>query len=119
MDHTPTFELGGYAEVRAADAFGVDGVPWNLYERVRPSFKIAPGERITAEVVVEGALVQGRDAVGEAIGLIEASEIGPLLGQSGCSYTEAARYTQAGDYLSVERLHVDFNLPSMDLSVGR
>lgn len=119
MDFTPTFELGGYAEVRTAYEFGVEGVPWNLYERVRPSFKIAPAERITAEAVVEGSLVQGRDAVGEAIQLIEGSELGPLLGQSGCSYTEAARYTKASDYLSVERLHVDFNLPSMDLSVGR
>lgn len=119
MDYTPTFELGGYAEVRTAYAVGVEGVPWNLYERVRPSFKIAPAERLTAEAVVEASVAQGRDGVGEAITLIEASELGPIMGQAGCSYSEAARYTAVSDYLSVERLHVDFNLPSMDLSLGR
>lgn len=119
MDFTPEFEIGGYAEVRFAYEAGVSGVPWNLYERVRPSFKIAPAPRITAEAVVEGALVQGRDTTKESIDLLDASELGPLLGASGCSFTESTGYTQASDYLSVERLHVDFNLPALDLSVGR
>lgn len=119
MDFSPEFEIGGYAEVRFAYQVGVDGVPWNLYERVRPSFKIAPAPRVTAEAVVEASLAQGRDTTKEAIDLLDASELGPLLGASGCTFTESTGYTQASDYLSVERVHVDFNLPAMDLSLGR
>lgn len=127
MDFTPDFELSGYAELRAAymfhapppESYGVDPVEWNLYERVRPGFKIEPSERVTAEAVVEASLAQGRDSVGEAIALLEGSELGDILAGSSCTYTEEARYAEASDYLSVERLHVDFNLPTMDISVGR
>lgn len=119
MDFTPDFELAGYAEVRASVVGGVEGVPWNLYERIRPSLEIRPAPRVSATAVVEASLYQGRDTTQEAIDLIESSTLGPFLGSAGCSYEESARYASVSDYLSVERLHVDFNLPSVDLTIGR
>lgn len=119
MDFTPDFELGGYAEVRASYQFGVEGVPWALTERVRPAFKVEPSQRVTAEAVVESALTEGRYLPQETVDLISASDLASYLEEGGCSYTVSPRYTTAADYLSVERLHVDFNLPSLDLVIGR
>lgn len=113
------FELGGYAELRGSWQLGVDGTPWEMVERVRPTFEIAPAERVTAEAVVEASFAQGRVATDEAATLLYASELGDLLESGGCSYTSAPRYDDVSDYLSVERLHVDFNTPVADVTVGR
>lgn len=112
-------ELEGYAEVRASGQLGVEGVPWNLVERVRPRVSVALAERVTFDAVIEGRLVQGRDATEEAANLVMDSDLGPLLEAAGCAYAPEPRYDQVSDYLSVERLHVDFNLPEADVSVGR
>lgn len=112
-------ELGGYAEIRFADQLGVEGTPWALSERLRPRLEIAPGERLTAEVVVEAALAQGRYLPDEAGELVMASDVGALLEDAGCGYEPAPRYASAADVFSVERLHVDWNLPGVDISVGR
>ncbi len=116
---TPAVEVEGYAEVRASYQVGVDGVPWNLVERARPSFKGAFGDRITVEAVVEAAFIQGRDTTDEAAKLILESELGPLLEEAGCGYTPAPRYEEVSDYLSVARLHLDLNLKAADISIGR
>lgn len=55
----------------------------------------------------------------EAASLVGASPVGELLEAAGCAYEPAAPYARASQYLSVERLHVDFNLPALDLTVGR
>lgn len=112
-------ELGGYAEVRFADQLGVDGVPWMLAERLRPRFEIAPSDRATAEVVVEASLAQGRDLSHELGTLVMESPVGEVLDDAGCGYERAPRYDEAADVFSVERLHVDWNLPGADVSVGR
>ncbi len=116
---TPDAELSGYAEVRAAFSAGAAGFPLELVERLRPRMEIAPTDRMTAEVVVEASLSQGRDAVDEAAQLLLDSEIRTALDEAGCVYTPADRYSAVSEYLSVERLHLDFNLPAVDLSVGR
>lgn len=116
---TGAFDLGGYAELRGSYQIGVDGTPWEMVERVRPRFEIAPADRVTAEVVVEGALAQGRVLADEAAGTILASPVGDLLEAADCAYTPDPRYDSVDDYLSVERLHVDFNTPVADVSVGR
>jgi hypothetical protein len=115
---TPDVEIEGYAEVRLTDQVGVEGVPWNLTERVRPRFQIPIGDRVTVETVVEGALTQGRDTTGEAAALLLDSELGTLL-EENCTYTPESRYDQVSDYLSVERLHVDLNLAEADITIGR
>jgi hypothetical protein len=111
--------IEGYAELRASAQIGVEGVPWNLTERVRPRLALPVGERVTVEAVVEASLTQGRDATQEAVDLIQASEVGALLEAAGCEYDPEPRYDEASDYLSVERLHVDVNLPAVDLTFGR
>ena len=116
---TPDVEIQGYAEVRAAGLIGVEGTPWTLVERVRPRFAIPIGDRVTVEAVVEGALAQGRDSTDEAVALILASDLGPLLESAGCTYTPEPHYDDVSDYLSVERLHIDLNLKSVDLTIGR
>jgi hypothetical protein len=116
---TSAVDLEGYAEVRASWQFGVDGTPWNLTERARPTFKLPVGDRITVETTVEAAFTEGRDTTDEAADLILDSDVGDLLTLAGCTYTPEARYASASDYLSVERLHVDLNLPDADLAIGR
>lgn len=111
--------LEGYAEVRASGQIGVEGVPWNLTERVRPRLSVPLAERMTFDMVVEGSLTQGRDATEEAANLVMDSELGPLLEAAGCAYSPEPRYDEVSDYLSVERLHVDLNLPEVDLTIGR
>lgn len=116
---TPDAELSGYAEVRGAWQVGVEGTPWNLTEKVRPRFEISPTERITVETVILASFTQGRVAGDEAAAVIAASDVGALLEQADCAYSPEPRYDAASDYLSVERLHVDFNLPFADITVGR
>lgn len=116
---TPTVEIEGYAEVRATGLIGVEGTPWTLVERARPRFALPIGARVTVEAVVEAAFAQGRDNTDEAAALILASELGPLLDAGGCSYDPEPRYDEVTDYLSVERLHIDVNLASVDLTIGR
>ncbi|MSP55495.1 MAG: hypothetical protein EXR69_07830 [Myxococcales bacterium] len=117
-------ELGGYAELRAAGMFGVTGNPFVFAERVRPRFSVGPADgplagRLKAEVVVEAALTQGRDTGKELRDTIFASDIGELLTLANCAYAPEPLYATVADALSVERLHVDFNLKSVDLKVGR
>jgi hypothetical protein len=116
---TPAVEIEGYAEVRASGLIGVEGTPWTLVERARPSFSIPIGDRVTVEAVVEAAFSQGRDNTDEAAALILASDLGPLLEAGGCSYDPEPRYDEVSDYLSVERLHIDLNLAAVDLTIGR
>ena len=116
---SPDVELAGYAEVRAAVAIGAEGFPLEVIERVRPRIEVAPTDRMTVTVVVEGAQAQGRDAVDEAAELLLDSEIRTALDEAGCSYTPTSKYTTASEYLSVERLSVDLNLPAVDLTIGR
>jgi hypothetical protein len=97
----------------------VDGTPWTVDERVRPTFRISPTERTKAEVVVEAALHQGRWSDDEVGAVLMDSELGPLLEEADCGYASPARYNEISDYLSVERLHLDFNLPALDLTLGR
>lgn len=117
-------EVGGYAEFRMSAQPGVTGNPFSFAERVRPRFAIAPADgplagRLKAEVVVEGALTQGRDTGKELSDTLFASDVGDLLTAAKCTYDPDPKYASISDVLSVERLHVDFNLKSVDLKIGR
>lgn len=116
--------LGGYAELRVAGQIGVTGNPFLFAQRVRPSLEIAPAEgplagRLKAEAVLEAALTEGRDVGKEVSDTLLASEVGDLLALAGCEYSPEPRYNSISDVLAVERLHVDFNLKSLDLKIGR
>lgn len=111
-------ELSGYAEARFTYQIGVEDPAWALVERIRPRFSISPSERVSAEVVVEGALAQGRDTSAVLVDTLLASELAPTL--SSCTfYDRSETYAGTSGYLSVERLHLDFNLPALDLKIGR
>lgn len=112
-------EIAGYAEVRGSFLVGVEeGVPWALTERVRPSFSIRPTERVSATAVVEAQLNQGRDNTEVLVDYLESSPAAPYL-TDGCDYYPDPQNDVVSDYLSVERLFVDFDLPALDLRIGR
>jgi hypothetical protein len=114
-----TAALAGYAELRSSWAAGAEGTPWQLVERVRPRLDVWPTERVKVQVVPELALAQGRDLPHEAALTLMASPAGALLDAAGCAYERPARYDAVSDYLTVERLTVDVNLPAVDVTVGR
>jgi hypothetical protein len=111
-------EIGGYAEIRAGYLVDVDGVPWGLTERVRPSFTMQPTERITAEAVVEAAFAQGRNQDEAIKQILDDSDLAPML-DAYCTYQEPTPYDEIQEYLSVERLLVKFSWPAADLAIGR
>jgi hypothetical protein len=112
-------ELAGYAEVRASWSLGVEGTPWALVERVRPRVRVMPSDRVRVEIVPEFALAQGRHLVDEVVRTVEESEAGPLLDAVGCAPSPPPRYAAASQYVSVERMQLELDLPAVDLTVGR
>lgn len=113
----------GFAELRFQAEIGVDGTWWSLVERVRPELEAEIVERLHIAVVVEGALTQGRRLSEELERTLRGSPAGPLLDAAGCTFpdpdNEVLGISSAGDYLSVERLYLDFYLPWVDLRLGR
>lgn len=116
---SPDVDLAGYAEARGVLLVGVEDTPWSLTERVRPVLEASPAERVGVEVVVEGRLKQGRNDPDVLNHLLLESDLGPSIVGAGCDLSDEARYTEASDYLSVERLRLDLNLPKVDLKIGR
>lgn len=116
-------EARGFFEVRGQASVGVDGDWWQVVERLRPELEAEIVERVVIAVTVEAALAQGRDLATELERTLRCSDLGPLLEAGSCTWpshdNEPLRISDAGDYLSVERLHLDVYLPWMDLRVGR
>ena len=115
--------VGGFGEIRFSAQPGVDGVWWNLAERVRPRFQGQLHERIAVVAEVEMLFVQGRNATLEIQNILEGSDFGPLLDLAEVEWptkaNEILQIDDITDVLSVERLYVDFYLPFMDLRIGR
>lgn len=104
-------EALGFGELRLQLFPGVTGKQWQLVERVRPSLSSSLSERVTLIATVEAGLVQGRHT-GE--------EVAALLGVPAPPHrNELLRIDGAGDYLYVDRLHVDYYGEGFDLRVGR
>ncbi len=114
---------GGFVEVRAHTFAGVTGDDWLLVERVRPNFSLELRERLVLSATIEAAWSQGRCLQREVQRTLEASEVGPLLDAAGCEWPQPTNRTlgvsEVGDYLMVDRLHVDLYLPWADVRVGR
>ena len=111
-------DLSGYAEVRGSVYGDVEGDPWDLVERVRPTFEHDLHERVRVSTTVEGILVQGRDPIAVGYGVVS-DQIGHLLEPGGCSLDAPPRISSTDDVVSVERLYVDLYHPKVDLRVGR
>lgn len=111
-------ELAGYAEVRGMYQVGVEGTPWTLIEKVRPTFEINAAPRVRAFVAVDGTLVEGRDTSDELRIFLESTELGPTL-EEYCTPVETYHFEDVRDYLTVERLYVDFTGKKVDFRVGR
>ncbi len=111
-------ELGGYAEVRAMVMLDVEGTPWTAIEKVRPTLEISPADRVRAVATVEGALAQGRETSDELALFLENSDVGPDLAEY-CTRVEAYHFEDVREYLTVERLYVDFTGEKVDFRLGR
>lgn len=111
-------ELAGYAEVRGMYMVNVEGTPWTAIEKVRPTFSISPAPRVKAYAAVEGTLVEGRDTADEVAKFLEAGPLGPDL-EEYCTHNETYQFEDVRDYLTVERLYVDFTGEKVDFRVGR
>lgn len=113
----------GFAEVRAVGSAGVEGTPWQLVERFRPTFEAELHERVLLATTIEAGLRQGRDNTVVLRDLLQASELGPYLDAADCVWDEhentVFRIDRASDYLSVDRLYLDLYQPGFDLRLGR
>lgn len=120
------FSGRGYLEVRGSwtDA---DGTHWQLTERLRPSGSLAITDRFSLHATVEASLQQGRHAPDEARAVLEQGVIDgsgyesldQALEAVGCTLDTSRRYDSVDDVASLDRLHLDLNLPSADLRLGR
>jgi len=123
LSSVPAADVGGFAELRAQYAVGVDGQPLFVIERLRPTFDAELGERVAVSATIEAALTQGRRTGDELQRTLEESDLGPLLEQAQCRWPEeqnaSLRISQASDYLWVDRLYVDAYLSGADLRIGR
>lgn len=116
-------EFLGFSETRLSLFSDVTGDRWQMVERFRPTFQASPWERTTLVVTVEAHLTQGRDTADEFKRIIQRSALGPVLEQAGCEWPDRGhrvfRVREAGDYLEVDRLYLDFYREGYDLRIGR
>lgn len=110
--------LDGFVEVRGQGYLGVDGVPAQLVERLRPEFAAPVGERLALSATVEAAFAQGRSTPEELDRVLDDAGLGGAYAAPAWD-NDALRVSAAGDYLSVERLYADAYLPFADVRVGR
>lgn len=96
----------------------VEGTPWTSIEKVRPTFEISPADRVRAVATVEGALAQGRETSDELALFLEESAIGPDLAEY-CTRVETYHFDDVRQYLTVERLYLDFTGEKVDVRLGR
>jgi hypothetical protein len=117
-------ELSGYGELRGSTTDAA-GTPWTLDERLRPSLALPLGDRVELSGTVEASLQQGRYAPAEAYDLVEAQlaasglDLETMLETAGCTIPTERSIDEVGDVLGLERLHLDLNLPRVDLRLGR
>ena len=116
-------DVDGFAEVRAQGYIGVDGdIPVFMVERVRPTFTAPLGERVELSTTIEAGVSQGWRAQTAFADLAEREQLSPLvteaLGQAEHT-NELLAVSAASDYLSVDRLYLDFYSSKVDVRVGR
>ncbi len=116
-------EVDGFAEVRAQAYAGVDAdIPLFFVERFRPTFEAPIGERAVLTTTIEAGISQGWRTSKAFTNLIEDEGLSPALADAlgGTSYdNEALAISRASDYLSVDRLAVEFYTSKADIRIGR
>jgi hypothetical protein len=113
----------GFAELRLHGYSGVEGQPVQTIQRLRPELSADLSDRISLTVGVELGLSQGRSFQNEWRETLRASALGPVFEAAQCAWPEEEnsflRVSRVEDYLSVERLYLDWYLPGADLRLGR
>jgi len=113
----------GFAELRGAASLGVSGEHLQFVERVRPTFTSQLSERIKLVATIEAALTEGRNLQDELRRTFDEAGLAPLFAQAGCTWPEPAssffHVTGASDYLSVDRLYLDWYGEAVDVRAGR
>lgn len=113
----------GFLEVRASMTLGADGQPWQLVERVRQQLSQPLQERVLISATVEAQLAEGRRTQDVVQEVIEGSALGPVLDAANCSWPEPESnlfgIDGVAEYMSVDRLYLDWYHPKFDLRVGR
>lgn len=126
------FSFRGYWELRG-NYSNVSGTPWNLIERVRPTLKYHPRDRIKIEATLNAGLTQGRYPLGEFIDFLKEpfSEllppnldgVKPTLSEvaEDCNWDMEPQRTidEVTDVLALSRLFVDINTAKADYRIGR
>ncbi len=116
-------EAKGFAELRGSYAVGVDGRPWTLVQRVRPTVEVDLGEHVVLGTTVEAAVSEGRYLQDELARTLQESDAGPMLELAGCSWPQVGNdvfhVDEASDVFLVDRLYVDVYSTKVDLRVGR
>jgi hypothetical protein len=115
-------DVSGFAEVRGTWSAGVEGKPWHLLERFRPTFEAELGDRWLVAATAEAHLDQGRRMQAEVQRVVE-RDLSELLDEVSCTWpeeeNEALAISDASDVFALERLYVDSYQPGFDLRVGR
>lgn len=127
LDIRDVLQSRGYVEVRGSFVDG-EGTPWQTIERTRPSLFITPVERVKVTVTPQIIFTQGRYEVGEFFDTLS----GPIEEQlpqditledviKDCEWDieEYRSIDEAEDFLSLERLMLDYYHPKFDLRIGR
>lgn len=116
-------ESKGFAELRGSYAIGVDGRPWTLVQRVRPTVEVDLGEHVVLGSTIEAAVSEGRVLQDELERTLRESDAGPMLDLAGCSWPQVGNdvfhVDEASDVFLVDRLYVDVYSPKLDVRVGR
>ncbi len=113
----------GFAELRVTGMTGLDAeLPLTGVERFRPSFAAPLADRLVLNATIEAGLSQGYRNTDAFAELIADRDLHPslllALGEDPAANNLLAVST-AGDYLSVDRLFIEFQRSRGDLRVGR
>jgi hypothetical protein len=112
-------EATGYAELRGSFSADVEGTPWQIVERVRPTLSGDLAASWSVEVTVEAIGAHGRWEPDVAYDLVN-EQIGSVLASAECPFEAPGdRVSRAGDYLSVERMFLDYYGEKVDVRIGR
>lgn len=115
-------EVEGFTELRLTAYTGVQAeVPLFVVERFRPTFTAPFGERFSLSTTIEAGLSQGWRTNDALIDLAADAGVDPAItsafGQAHAN--EVLSISNAGNYLAVDRLYVDYYSDKVDVRLGR
>lgn len=118
----PAQEMRGFTEIRASGAVGVEGTPWSVVERVRPTLQVPVMPRVQLTTTLELWTSQGRHLPDALRTSLLGGDVGPVI-EAFCDWPRsldaAEGVSDAGRGAAVDRLYLDLFLPAVDLRIGR